>query len=261
MESKITVLIQTYNEEAEIEECIKSARILSESLIVVDMQSTDKTVEKARKLGATIYSYPFSRYVEPARNFGIEKVKTEWVFLLDCDERITKELSEEIRDSIAALQNDKITHYKLRRKNIFAGKKWLQFGGWNSKNDFQTRLIKRSAFKEWPKAIHSTPVIEGEGGFLHEPFLHYFHKDLESMVAKTAVYEDIESDLLYKAHKPVSTQTFFRKFLGELYRRLFKWQGFRDGTLGIIEAVYQAFSKTITYLFLYEKYHEKNTDR
>ncbi len=285
--NKITVLIQAYNEQEEIVECIKSARLLSDEILVVDTESTDKTVALAKKEKVVVLSFPYSRYVEPARNFGVEKVKTEWVFLLDVDERITEKLAEEIAETLRSAQGDRseilrsaqndkgvaqgdpstalkasdITHYKLRRKNIFAGKKWLQHGGWNSTTDYQTRLIKKSAFKEWPQAIHSTPIIEGEAGLLKEPLLHYFHKNLETMVAKTIVYEDIESDLLFKAYKPVSTSTFFRKFLGELYRRLFKWQGYRDGTLGIIESIYQAFSKTITYLFLYEKYHEKNSHR
>lgn len=270
MDKKITVLIQAYNEQEEIVECIKSARLLSQTIIVVDTESTDKTADLARKNGAEVFSFPFARYVEPARNFGVEKVKTEWVFLLDVDERITGKLAEEITETLLRQPADQgdagspqgnITHYKLRRKNIFAGKKWLQHGGWNSATDYQTRLIKKSAFKEWPQAIHSTPVVEGKSGLLKEPLLHYFHKNLETMVSKTAVYEDIESDLLFKASKPVSTATFFRKFLGELYRRLFKWQGFRDGTLGVIESIYQAFSKTITYLFLFEKYHEKNSHR
>lgn len=291
MDKKITVLIQAYNEQEEIVECIKSARLLSNTIIVVDTESADETAQLAKKNGTHVFSFPYTRYVEPARNFGIEKVKTEWVFLLDVDERITEELAGEIAEILhrhspatRAVQGDPsthpvrsgqappsiselregmqdITHYKLRRKNIFAGKKWLQHGGWNSATDYQTRLIKKSAFKEWPQAIHSTPIIEGEAGLLKESLLHYFHKNLETMVAKTAVYEDVESDLLFKANKPVITATFFRKFLGELYRRLYKWQGYRDGTLGVIESIYQAFSKTITYLFLYEKYHEKNSHR
>lgn len=267
MDKKITVLIQAYNEQEEIVECIKSARLLSDVIIVVDTESTDKTVALAKQNGAEVFSFPFARYVEPARNFGIEKVKTEWVFLLDVDERITEKLAGEIVGILKQVQDDPdshksgVTHYKLRRKNIFAGKKWLQHGGWNSTTDYQTRMIKKSAFKEWPQAIHSTPIIDGKAGLLKEPLLHYFHKNLETMVAKTIVYEDIESDLLFKAHKPVSTSTFFRKFLGELYRRLFKWHGYKDGTLGVIESIYQAFSKTITYLFLYEKYHEKSSHR
>ena len=73
------------------------------------------------------------------------------------------------------------------------------------------------------------------------------------MVEKTTLFEDIESGLLYEADRKVSTPIFFRKFAGDLFRRLIKYRGFMDGEVGIIENVYQAFSKTITYLFLYDK--------
>ena len=115
------------------------------------------------------------------------------------------------------------------------------------------RLLKRDALIAWPKEIHSTPEIKGDGSFLQEPIIHYFHGDIARMVEKTIIFENIESDLLFKANKSVSTLTLFRKFFGELYRRLIKHQGFRDGKIGIIESVYQAFSKTVTYLYLYEK--------
>ena len=77
------------------------------------------------------------------------------------------------------------------------------------------------------------------------------------MVEKTLVFEDIESNLLYKAGKSADTSTFFRKYFAELWRRMFKGLGFLDGTVGIIESIYQAFSKTITYLLLYEKRQRK----
>ena len=73
------------------------------------------------------------------------------------------------------------------------------------------------------------------------------------MVKKTVIFEDIESDLLFKANKTSGTGIFFRKYLAEFYRRLIKGLGFMDGAYGVIESMYQAFSKTITYLFLYEK--------
>ncbi|MBI4973524.1 glycosyltransferase family 2 protein [Candidatus Roizmanbacteria bacterium] len=244
----ISILIETYNEEKNIADCIRSAQLLTQTVVVVDMQSTDRTVEIAKSMGATVIpfdSHPL--YVEPAREFGIKQIKSDWVMILDADERMTKELAHEITETI----KENNTYYKIPRKNIFAGKKWLQHGGWWP--DEQMRLIKMSAFKAWPNDIHSTPKIEGKMGYLKEPFLHYFHGDLQTMVEKTLIFEDIESDLLYKAGRPVSTPTFFRKFFGELWRRLFRNRGFMDGKIGIIESIYQAFSKTITYLFLYEK--------
>ena len=211
------------------------------------MHSTDQTAALAKKAGAKVISVPFFDYVEPVRNSAFQNTKTDWVFILDADERITTELAEEILQSV---RSTKFTHFKVPRKNIFLGQKWLRHGGWWP--DYQIRLIKKAAFINWPQAIHSTVQMEGEMDFLKEPFLHYFHPSLENMVDKTAKFECKEATLLYEAGRRVTTLTFFRKYLAELYRRLIKQRGFLDGTLGIVESVYQAYSKTITWILLYE---------
>lgn len=246
--ASVSVVIHSYNSEKEIEECVKSARLLTDDVIVVDMESQDATVQKAKKAGARVVSFPPSLYVEPAREFGIRQSKSDWVFILDSDERMTKELAHEIK---ASLQSTSDGYFRIPRKNIFGHKKWLKHGGWWP--DEQIRLIRLASFKSWPRRIHSTPDIGGSFGTLKEPLLHYFHGDLKTMVNKTQVFEQIEANLLYEADRPVSVVIFFRKFFGELFRRLVKRIGFLDGTVGIIESVYQAYSKTITYLYLYEK--------
>ncbi len=273
MKNKATVIIYTHNEEKNIKDCINSARRLTNDIIVIDSQSTDKTIEIVKKEGVSFYSCPYRLYVESAREFGIQKAKSDWVFILDADERVTKELAREITETIRSqdyvksinlikkqfpdanqvrvpLNNIAISHYKIPRKNIF-GNKWLKHGGWWP--DYQIRLINKKFLKNWPKQIHSTPKIEGGMGYLKNPLVHYFHGDLDTMVKKTIVFENLEADLLFQAHRSVSTCIFFRKFLGEFYRRTLKNLGFLDGEIGIIEGIYQAFSKTITYLFLYEK--------
>ncbi len=258
MNDSITIVIHTHNEEQHIEECIVSARLLSKNILIVDMESTDKTVEIAKKQDVAILNFPFSYYVEPARAFGIEHTKTEWVFILDADERISPELSTEIEQLLAKrktkgeeLDLNTTSYYKIPRQNIFGRKKWLKHGGWWP--DHQMRFINKLYFKSWPKQIHSTPDIQGKMGYLENPILHYFHGNIEKMVEKTMVFENIESQLLFDAGRSVTTTTFFRKFFGELYRRLIKHGGFMDGPIGIIESIYQAFSKTITYIYLYEK--------
>ncbi len=248
MKSNITVIVHTYNEDKNINDCINSAKLLTDKIILIDMESIDKTVEIAKNLNVLVFNFPESDYVEPARGFGIEQAKTDWVLILDADERIIKELADEIK---SVIRNSQLSHYKIPRKNIFAGIKWLRHGDWWP--DYQIRLINKRHFVNWPKRIHSTPQIKGDFGYLENPLIHYFHGDLTSMVKKTIVFEDIESNLLLKAKKTSGTKTFFRKYLAELYRRLIKNLGFLDGPFGIIESIYQAFSKTITYIFLYEK--------
>jgi glycosyltransferase involved in cell wall biosynthesis len=249
----LSIVINTFNEQDSILECIESAKLLSADILVVDMESTDKTIELAKKLGCHILTFPFSHYVEPARKFGIEKSKGDWIFILDADERMTKELAEEIKRTILKSSH---SYFEVPRRNIFANKKWLKFGGWYP--DYQKRLIKKTDFVDWPERIHSSPQIKGTLGKLNSDIIHLFHPRLDLMVEKTILFEGIESDLLFNANKPVKVSTFFRKYFGELYRRLLKNKGYRDGIYGIIESVYQAYSKTITYLYLYEKYLKKN---
>lgn len=245
--NKISVIIHTHNSEKDVEKSIKSARLLTNNVVLIDMESNDQTVKLAKKMSVQVFNFPKVGYVEPAREFGINKSITDWVFILDSDERITPELAQEIQ---SVIRNSQFTYYRVPRRNIFIDR-WLAHGGWWPDN--QIRLINKKCFKFWPKEIHSTPIIEGKEGLLTNPLLHYFHGDLKTMVDKTLIFENIESDLLFKANKRVSTLTFFRKFFGELWRRLFKRFGFLDGTVGIIESIYQAFSKTITHLMLYEK--------
>lgn len=250
MSKKLTVLIYTHNEEKNITDCLKSALALSSKIIVIDMESSDQTTTRAFKLAAKVINFPFSHYVEPARKFGIDQVKTDWVFILDADERISPDLVREIKKS---LNSKEFTHYKVPRKNIF-GTTWLKHGGWWP--DYQIRLINKKFFKDWPKQIHSTPIVKGASALLQNPLDHYFHGNVEKMVEKTLVFENIEAGLLFSAKKKINTVIFFRKFLGELFRRLIGHAGFLDGPVGIIESIYQAFSKTITYLYLYEKKHK-----
>ncbi|EKE14264.1 MAG: lipopolysaccharide biosynthesis glycosyltransferase [uncultured bacterium] len=268
----ITVIIHSFNEEKNIHDCISSAKLLTDKIILVDMASTDKTMEIAKNLKVPIFNFQIkSNYVEPAREFGIKQATTEWVLILDADERITNELANEIKSVIGQSRLNRSesvksvtdstdltdsTYYKVPRRNIFAHMKWLKHGGWWP--DYQIRLINKKFFVNWPKRIHSTPQIKGNFGYLNNPLTHYFHGNLSNMIKKTIIFEDIESELLYKAGRKTTNMTFFRKFFAELYRRLIKNLGFLDGPLGIIESIYQAFSKTITYLFLYEKQIKKN---
>src|SRR6185437_13983552 len=84
----ISLVINTFNEEALIEDCIKSAMPFVDEIIVVDMHSSDKTVELSKALGAKVYYFEHMGIVEPARNFAIQQASREWVLLLDADERI-----------------------------------------------------------------------------------------------------------------------------------------------------------------------------
>src|SRR5690606_2155884 len=94
--SGITVLINTLNEKDNIVECIKTVQWADE-ILVIDMKSDDDTQALARKAGAKVLSHERVGYVEPARNYGIDKAKHDWIFIVDADERIPKTLAKKLR--------------------------------------------------------------------------------------------------------------------------------------------------------------------
>ena len=265
MKNNITTIINTFNEERHIKKCIESLQGLGAKIIVVDSGSTDQTIQVAKRCGVEVHEVRRFQYVEQIRKMSIDFVKDGWILILDADERMTPELISEVQEIVQNQNSPQHTHFKLPRKNIFGGNvdksepTWLRHGGWWP--DYQLRLFQKDAFIRWPDHIHSNPEFTASLGHLTHPIQHLLVSSLEGMVQKTLLFEDIESDLLYKANKKVHTLTFFRKFLGELYRRLMKHHGYLDGTVGIIESIYQAYSKTITYLFLYEKQHNHQTKK
>ena len=83
------------NEEEFIAQCIQSVKPIISEIIVVDTGSTDKTVEIATSLGATILTYRWNDDFSPPRNLSIQNAKSDWILVLDADEAIaTRDLTE-----------------------------------------------------------------------------------------------------------------------------------------------------------------------
>lgn len=249
--NELTIIIHSYSSSGLLS-CVKSALFVTKNICIIGEEKRIDVKKFLSKHKIQVVPFHNQGIVEPARNFGIKQADTTWVFLLDADEVITPELMLEIKK---AIRDKSYGFYQIPRREILFHTYWLKYGGWYP--NYQTRLIQRSKFIQWPSHIHSTPVIKGQKGKLNNPILHYSQNNISEMVNRTIVFESNEADLLYKAKRKTSVIIFFRKFLGELFRRLIKWQGFRDGTVGVIESIYQAFSKTITYIFLYEKQNQK----
>ena len=150
----ISLVVNTKNEEKDIVECIRSAQELVSEVIVADMHSTDKTIEFAKKEGATVFTVKDVGYVEPARNEAIQKAKNEWVLLLDADERLSPGLVP-VLSEIA--ESDKADVVEIPFKTIILGK-WMQHTKWWPVH--LRRFFKKSCVT-WPTKIHGTPDYKG----------------------------------------------------------------------------------------------------
>ena len=91
---KLTAIIPTGNEEHNIADAIKSVDFADE-IMVVDSFSTDKTIKFAKPLADTILKRKYENSASQ-KNWAIPQAKHSWIILIDADERITKELKNEI---------------------------------------------------------------------------------------------------------------------------------------------------------------------
>ena len=91
------------------------------------------------------------------------------------------------------------------------------------------------------------------GLLLKNPLTHLKHDNLEEMVEKTNKWSEVEAKLLFNSgHPKMSWWRFWRIMFTELMYRLVSLRGFMDGTTGIIYAIYQMWSKFLTYAKLWE---------
>src|ERR1700722_9135977 len=114
----VTLCVSTRNAAADLPACIESVRDWVAENVVVDMESSDDTVEIARSYGATVVEVPAAGWAEPGRQAGIEAASRSWMIVLDADERA----AEGVRDLAAhyGAQED-VAGVWLPRQNFMFG--------------------------------------------------------------------------------------------------------------------------------------------
>lgn len=245
--TKISVIVLAKNDEKKIGDCLKSVKWADE-IIVVDTGSTDKTPSIAKKRGARVVKHTKGSFSD-WRNKGAKEAKGDWLLYVDTDEGVTLALRQEI---VKLLNGSIVEHsaYAIPRRNFILGRE-MKHGGWWP--DYVKRLIRKDSLKRWKGELHENPVVEGEIGHLTNPFIHKKHDNLSEMVEKTNEWSEIEARLLFESgHPKMSWWRFFRIMATELWLRLIAKKGFLDGIEGIIYAIYQMWSRFITYGKLWE---------
>jgi len=124
----ITVVILTHNEEIHIERCLASLLPVVEAVCIIDSGSSDKTVERAQKMGAVVLQHPWKNYADQFQ-WGLNNapIDTEWVMRMDADEYLEPALQQEIQMRLPNICAN-VSGIYLKRKVMFMGR-WIRYGG------------------------------------------------------------------------------------------------------------------------------------
>jgi glycosyltransferase involved in cell wall biosynthesis len=230
----ISAIVHTRNEEQNIGNALGSLAGWVDEMIVVDMESTDRTIEIAKSYGAIVRSVPNIGYVEPAREAAVVSATGDWIVNLDADEMIPVGLAKALR---RAAESDEGDAYLLPRMNYIFGRAVLHTG-WAPDQDRQLRFFRRDALVFSPN-IHARPrpksgmrvraLAYRDSGAI----VHFNYIDTSHFLSKLDKYTEIEAREGARAGKRVSVWALMwastRMFIGRFVIRL----GFRDGWLGL----------------------------
>lgn len=248
--TKISVVVNTWNEEKNIKRCLESVEGFADEIVVVDMESEDRTVEIAKKYSSRIFSHKSTFYVEPARNFALRRAQGDWILVLDADEELPKGLAKKLEKIV---EKGKIDYVEIPRKNIIFGQ-WIRHSRWWP--DYNVRFFKKGKVK-WSDKIHVPPQTEGRGeklkAFEGNALIHYNYQSISQYLERLNRYTEIQADNLVAGGYKFTWTDLIKKPVNEFLSRFFTGQGYKDGLHGLALALLQAFSELVLYLKVWEK--------
>ncbi|KKQ25774.1 MAG: Glycosyl transferase family 2 [Candidatus Woesebacteria bacterium GW2011_GWA1_37_8] len=247
---KLSVVLAVKNEEENIGACLDSVKQIADEMIVVDDGSSDKTVEIAKKHGAKVFSFVHKNNFHETKQFAIERAKGDWVLQLDADERVTKELADEIKEVVnfsdkenqsRVLSSSSTVHNTLSSKHLklflrhqklieqregHLGKKTGEVVAFfiTRRNFFLgrplihagvypdgvIRLIKNGKARLPAKSVHELMEIDGEVGWLFNDLEHHDSPTLKRYLDRMNRYTDLQAKEFETKKIPATNWNLFK---------------------------------------------------
>jgi glycosyltransferase involved in cell wall biosynthesis len=242
MKSRISVVINTLNEEKNLPFALRSVQPWVDEIIVVDMHSEDRTVEIARGFGATVHLHPGPGFQYAPRAVALQQATSEWVLVLDADELIPIALSRDLQQLADSKEADVVL---IPRINYLLGAP-LRYSGWGPAQDHQMRFF-RNGFVVGSSMAHRdfTPVEGARIKVLpfsgHNAIIHFNYVDSFHFIEKLNRYTSIEAKQAFEGGEQVTSLRAAFTGLREFLMRYLRAQGFRDGWRGFYLCAFMVF--------------------
>jgi len=263
---KLSIVIITFNEEANIGRTLKSvAPLLADGngeIIIVDSGSTDRTREIAHEFGARVYVEEWKGFAKQ-KNSAIGKASGEWILSLDADEEVSEKLITDIA-SVLNLRPPKDwcltghntsfpvkrtewtslspTGFYVPRRNCFLGRS-INHGGFYP--DRKLRLFQRGAGHFEERIVHETVKVNGATDALKGDLIHHAYPTLSGYIEHMNHYSSLGAE--FAIEKRQTSRSIFAFVWNVLLRPRFTFfynyvlrLGFLDGREGLLLHLYHS---------------------
>jgi len=244
---KLSAAIITYNEERNIERCLRSLKGVADEIVVVDSFSKDRTEEICRAYNTVFIQNPFGGHIQQ-KNFAIDQTTGDWVLSLDADEA----LDEMLKQSILNVKNNpQFNGYSMNRLTNYCGK-WVHHCGWYP--DTKVRLIKKGHAR-WT-GVNPHDRLDMMNGEMHDhlkgDILHYSYYTREDHLKQIEYFGDIAAKELYTRGRNISSFMVIAKVVAQFIKSYFIKLGFLDGSTGFTISRLSAYATFRKYTKLKE---------
>jgi glycosyltransferase involved in cell wall biosynthesis len=251
---KITATVITLNEEHNIAAALESLSWADE-IIVVDSESSDRTVEIARRFTDRVSVKPWPGY-SAQKNFASEQASNDWIFSLDADERVSKELACEIEQLKRGAEPDAAA-FQMLRLTFYLGR-WIKHSGWHP--DYKVRLYDRKRARWRGDFVHETLEANGVVERLRGEILHYTVRNASEHHLRMDRYTRLAAQQSYSQGKRASIVKLFLSPVVVFLRSYVLKLGLLDGVPGLAIAGFAAHYEFLKNLKLWEMRRTQNDE-
>ena len=243
---KITATVITLNEEHNIAEALQSLSWADE-IIVVDSESTDRTVELARRSTDRVFIRPWPGY-SAQKNFAADEAANDWIFSLDADERVSPELADQIKKLKLGIPGP--AAFAMPRLTSYLGR-WIKHSGWHP--DYKVRLYDRKRASWQGDYVHEALEVDGQVERIKGNILHYTVRDASEHHLRMDRYTTLAAMQMVSRGKHVSVASLLLSPAVVFLRSYILKLGFLDGTPGLAIARFAAHYEFLKHLKVWEQ--------
>ena len=247
----LSVILITRNEEANLADCLASLEGIAQQIVVVDTNSSDRTLDIAKSYGAVIAQPQDWPGFGPQKNRALDLATGEWVLSLDADERLTPALKSEIVTAIH--HSAHVDCFAIPRLSWYC-RRFIRHSGWNP--DYVDRLFQRGSARFSDDLVHERLLHSGQVAKLENPMLHYSFMNYSQVLQKIDRYSTASAEQAFAKGKTSTPLKAVLHGVWSFFRTYFLRAGFLDGPQGFTLAMSNAQGTYYRYIKLWHLIRE-----
>jgi glycosyltransferase involved in cell wall biosynthesis len=243
-QARLSVLVVAHDEERQLADCLACLGFADELVVVLD-RCRDRSREIALEFTERLVEGAWERE-GPRRHAGIDACRGEWILEVDADERVTRQLSQEIWRTIESSSAD----WHLIPVDNYIGEHLVRWGWGGSFGRSAHAALFRKGVKRWGRQrIHPAVSLSGrQGRTLTSRLSHYVDRDISEMLLRLDRYTTARAQDLRESGDIGSYRRNLRRVVSRFCKCYFGRKGYREGPYGFLVALCAGLYPILSYL-------------